>query len=518
MLKIVTSAQMREMDRKTIEELGIPGVVLMENAGTGVSQLVNSMAQAQPHRVYVLCGKGNNGGDGYVIARHLWDSGYSVCIIVIGEEKEIKGDAKINFEVVKKLGIEYHFASSVRDLKKCTREEPDLIIDALLGTGITGAVHGFMKEAIEYINKFDCPVVSVDIPSGLNADLPVAEGEAVRADATVTMALPKRCHIFFPSRSFVGNLHIVDIGIPNSIKNSETVKMQLVEKSDVNLPVRASDTHKYQCGKVAVLAGSPGYTGAASLTCEAALRIGAGLIILGIPGILNPILENKLTEVITKPYHSGKSSYLVSSDDPEIQDLLDWCDVLAIGPGLGRSEETQQSIIEILEKFGKPAVIDADALFALANHPGSLTNPHPNWILTPHHGEFYRLLENIDKHDFKKNYISLAQEFASQRQLVMLLKGAPSLVAAPDGQIYVNSTGNPGLASGGTGDVLTGFVAGLMVQGLKPVDASIAANFLHGLCADELIERTTEYSLTAGDLVDNIGKILKKNFLQEGSE
>jgi hydroxyethylthiazole kinase-like uncharacterized protein yjeF len=365
-----------------------------------------------------------------------------------------------------------------------------------------------MQEVIKYINSLKAFTFAVDVPSVLNADIPVVEGETVRANVTATMALPKRCHIFCPARSYVGDLHIIDIGIPNSIKNSSTVKIQLIEKKDIHLPERDIDTHKYQCGKVAVLAGSTGYTGAAALTAQGALHIGAGLVILGIPGILNQILEAKLTEVITKPYFLGRSGHLTSADDPDIIDLLDWCDVLAIGPGLGRIEETQRSVIDILTGFKKPTVIDADALFALAQQPSMLKKPHPNWILTPHHGEFLRFFNGISKSDFQRDIIGLAQDFAQKNELVLLLKGAPSMVVSPDGQVYVNSTGNSGLASGGTGDVLTGFVAGLVAQGLDLVESGITANYLHGACADIIKKDKTEYALTAGDLIVKIGDIL----------
>jgi hydroxyethylthiazole kinase-like uncharacterized protein yjeF len=511
MIKIVTSAEMRKIDRMTIEEVGIPGAVLMERAGLGCFEVLKKyLCHLKDPLVYIFCGKGNNGGDGFVIARYLWDMGIRIKILIVGKEKDIKNDAKINFDILKMLKLPYQFIDSLPELKKITKVPPDVVIDALLGTGITGPVYGFMQEVIKYINRLNVFTFAVDIPSGLNVDIPIVEGEAVRANVTATMALPKRCHIFYPAKSQVGDLHLVDIGIPHSVGNSNTVKIQLIEKRDIHLPERAIDAHKYECGKVAVLAGSTGYTGAAALTAQGALHIGAGLVILGIPGILNSVLETKLTEVITKPYFLGRSGHLTSADDPDIIDLLDWCDVLAIGPGLGRMEETQRSVIDILTGVKKPTVIDADALFALAQEPLLLKTSHPNWILTPHHGEFLRFLAGISKSDFRRDIISLAQKFAEKNELVLLLKGAPSLVASPDGQVYVNSTGNSGLASGGTGDVLTGFVAGLVGQGLDLVESSITANYLHGACADIIKKDKTEYALTAGDLIVKIGDILKE--------
>lgn len=517
MIKIVTSSEMREMDRHTIQDLGVPGVVLMENAGVGTFRVIRQLLENTAHpEVWVFCGKGNNGGDGFVIARHLWDAGNDVRVFIIGNENDLKGDALINFRIVKNFGIAHQFIKSIDQLPDPEEYAPALIVDALLGTGIKGAVKGFMKEVIGYINDCYAPVVAVDVPSGLNADSPTVAGEAVQADVTVTMGLPKHCHVFYPAREYVGELFIADIGIPHTVRNSNNVMVQMVEKSDIFLPLREPDTHKYRVGKVAVLAGSAGYTGAASLTAEAALKMGAGLVILGIPESLNPILETKLTEVITRPLPAADKSHLIPESLNEVNALLDWCDVLAIGPGLGRTPETIETIREILSKFDKPAVIDADALFAISQHPEILKGEHPNWVLTPHHGEFLRLLIGVGKEELENNFVGLARQFTRDRKVNLLLKGAPSLMVGTDGQVYVNSTGNAGLASGGTGDVLTGLVAGLMVQGMSPVMAGYTANYLHGLVADEVIGQETIYSLTAGDLITYLGRTLKKHFLEPG--
>ncbi len=511
MLKVVSSRQMREMDRHTIEDLGVPGVVLMENAGVGTYRVIQELLSEVPDPlVYVFSGKGNNGGDGFVVARHLWDAGVRVKVIIAGSEADLKGDALINYRIVRNFEIPVLFVQDEAALQKATEEVPDLIVDALLGTGIQGVVRGFMKTVIEHINRLSAPVVAVDVPSGVNADLPVVEGEAVRAVATVTMALPKPCHLFYPARQYVGELFIADIGIPHTVRQSREVHFQLVEAADIRLPVRQPDAHKYRVGKVAVLAGSPGYTGAAALCADAALRMGAGLVILGVPEELNPILETKLTEVITRPYPTGGAAFLNEHSRQVVEELLEWCDVLAIGPGLGRSEDTRKQVVEILQQFDKPAVLDADALFALAQHPELLEQPHPQWVLTPHHGEFQRFLPKVDRETFRKEFPQLAQQFAREKQVTLLLKGAPSLVAAPDGEVYINPTGNAGLASGGTGDVLTGLVAGLLAQGMEPVPAAYTANYLHGYAADKFVEAHSQYTLTAGELISQLNVVLKE--------
>jgi hydroxyethylthiazole kinase-like uncharacterized protein yjeF len=513
MIKVVSSQEMRELDKYTIEKIAIPGMVLMENAAKATFQVIEKILADEPtSRVAVFCGKGNNGGDGFVIGRYLWNMGAEVKIFLVGEETDLKGDAKHNFNIIKKLGLDISFLSKKSELSRILKSPPDLVIDALLGTGISGAVYGFMKDVIDLINQLPCPVIAVDIPSGLNSDTAAVNGVAVQAEVTVTMALPKYCHVFYPAKSFVGDLYIADIGIPNSVTDSFNLRVQIIEKSDIVLPPRPADTHKYRCGKVAVLAGSKGYTGAAALTSEAALKAGAGLIVLGIPDELNPILEMKLTEVITKPYRNSSFS---DPAETAISELLDWCDVLAIGPGLGRTVSTQQAIINLLKSFRKPAVIDADALFALSQFPELLKRPHGKWILTPHHGEFMRFFRELAKSEFQSHFVQLAQEFAQKFRLTLLLKGAPSLVASPDGNVFVNSTGNSGLASGGTGDVLTGLVAGLWAQGLEPASAAFTANYLHGLCADDIAAERTAYALTAGDIIETYGATLKKHFYQQ---
>jgi len=521
MIKVVTAEEMREIDRYSIKEVGVPGVVLMENAGAETAQVILDLVNdVENPLVHIFCGKGNNGGDGFVIARHLSNNGLDVAILNLVAEKEIKGDALINHKIIKNMGVPIKFISKSADLAKYEEyEAPDIIVDALLGTGIKGAVRGFVKEVIDFINDLDIPVVSVDLPSGLDANTGDVEGSVIGADVTVTMALPKRCHLFYPARNFVGDLFIADIGMPESVTSEEAVKVLWIEEEDIQMPYRSPNAHKYQFGRVAILAGSPGYTGAAALAAQAALKIGAGMVILGTPIGLNPILEQKLTEVITRPLPETGSHTIGKISLPAIQELLDWCDILAIGPGLGRSQEVQETIIQILKVFAKPAVIDADALFALANHSAILKKKtHPNWILTPHTGEFLRFLPNETTDSISAIPIELAQQFASNHKLNLILKGAPSLAADPDGNVYINSTGNSGLATGGSGDVLTGMVAGLLAQKQTAIEAAYTANFLHGFIADYIADEETPQTLVAGDLITNMGTALKIFELQSGIE
>lgn len=513
MIKVVTAAEMREKDRYTIEDIGVPGVVLMENAGRAVSRVILSKLEGVTDPlVYVFCGKGNNGGDGFVVARHLWNEGVYVRVFCTEAEDQISGDARVNYNILKNMKLPIEFIRSLDDVHELENEPPDMLVDALLGTGIKGAVKGFTGELIDFINQnIETTVVAVDLPSGLNASTPEVAGSAIRANITVTMALPKRCHTLYPAKNYVGELYIADIGIPPFVLSQDHVKVEMLEDRDIVLPFRYPDSHKYDCGKVGILAGSKGYTGAAALAAQAAMKTGAGLVVLGVPESLNPVMEQKLTEVITRPLPETPDQTVGKVSLPAIEELLAWSDVLAIGPGLGRSKAVQEIVITILKQFDKPVVIDADALWALANHPEILkAAPHPNWILTPHLGEFLRFFPAESKESLSRQRIEKAQEFAAEHGLTLLLKGAPSLVAMPDRRVYLNPTGNAGLASGGTGDVLTGFIAGLLAQQYDPDEAAYTANFIHGYTADYVVKKETIYTLLAGDLITNFGAALNE--------
>ena len=516
MIKVVTATEMREKDRFTIEDIGVPGVVLMENAGRAAFRIIqNELNDVPDPLVYIFCGKGNNGGDGFVVARHLWNEGIYVRVFCIVDTSSLSGDAMTNYQIIKNMNIPVEFVKTIDDIREIENEPPDILVDALLGTGIKGPASGFSRDVIDFINKnLETQVLSIDIPSGLNASSPEVSGSAIRANYTVAMALPKRCHTLYPAKNYVGELYIADIGIPPFVQNNDDVKVDMLEERDIVLPFRYPDAHKYECGKVGVLAGSKGYTGAAYLTAQASMKIGAGLVVLGVPESLNPLMEQKLTEVITRPLPETKEQTVSRNSLSEIQELMKWSDVLAIGPGLGRTEKVQDVVISVLKEFDKPVVIDADALFALANNPKLLSKePHPNWILTPHLGEFVRFFPDESKESITEHRIERAQEFASKNGLTLLLKGAPSLVAMPDGRVYLNPTGNPGLASGGSGDVLTGFIAGLLAQGFDADEAAFTANFFHGYIADFMLEKETTYSLLAGDLIKNLGPALN-NYLK----
>jgi NAD(P)H-hydrate epimerase len=511
MIKVVSNSEMRQLDEFTINEVKIPGLVLMENAGLKSAQIIQKHIEPKKLNgiVYIFCGKGNNGGDGYVIARQLFDEGYNVLIYSIGDPNLLKGDALTNFIACRNLKITIRQFISKKEIKKL--QKPIIIIDALLGTGIKGPVSGIYEEVIQYINKQNVPVAAIDIPSGLNGDSALPPGFAIDANFTITMALPKRAHIFFPAKTHVGDLFTVKIGIPEFKIQSKNLKLNLIEKNDIKLPVLKANTHKYSSGKLFVLAGSPGMTGAAYLSAAGALRTGIGLINIGIPKSLNEIMEKKITEALTVPLPETSDGSFSREGLKSIQSKIDWADAVLIGPGVGREPETMEVIIEtikICKNKNKQTLIDADALFALSEFPGIINKLNSKFVLTPHYGEFLRL-SGYDKNDLINTPWELLQNYLTDKKIVVNLKGTPSIVGKGDGQIFINPTGNQGLAKGGSGDVLSGIIAGLMGRGIHTLDASISGNYIHGIAADNLITKKGMVAMLPSDLLDELPEIIK---------
>jgi NAD(P)H-hydrate epimerase len=504
MIKIVSNEQMRAMDTQTINALGVPGIVLMENAGRQTYEYIIEFISDLniKGRIDIYCGKGNNGGDGYVIARHFFNNGYPVQILSIGNPEKLSGDAKTNYIICKNYKIPVEVIDSYKQLPKY--KSSGIIVDALLGTGIKGKIEGLFKDVIDFINQSGLPVVSVDIPSGINGDSPKVSGSVINADLTVTMALPKRAHLFYPAKKYVGLLEIADIGMPEDVKNSDTVTLNQVEFSDLKLPVSEDDAHKYTSGKLFILAGSQGMTGAAALTASAALRTGVGLVNIGIPQSLNTVMEIKITEGLTVPLAETLERTIAKDALPGIKDRISWADAVILGPGCGRSEETLETLRESIHyclETDTPTLIDADGLFALAEDKELCRGLTSNFLLTPHHGEFLRLM-STDKEKIQTQPWQCLEEYLIDKKLIINLKGSPSMVGTPDGQIYINPTGNASLAKGGSGDVLAGIIGGFIARGLDPVEAAITGNYYHGKAADLLLSSQPAMSILPSDLLD----------------
>jgi len=506
-MKIVTSNEMRELDRRTIEEIGIPGVVLMENAGRGAADaLVRHYADLAPGPVVVFAGKGNNGGDGYVIARRLLDRGWNVRTVVLASKESIGGDALVNLDALLKCGGYVLFAPDEASLLRAISGNDDarIIVDALLGTGLSNDVTGLYAIAIDAINEQALPVVAVDIPSGIDASCGRVLGRAVQADLTATFAFPKLGHLVHPGASHVGHLETVDIGIPSMLTAGFPFTHKLVDAAEAAplLPPRPVTGHKGTFGHLLVVAGSTGKSGAAAMTAEGGLRIGAGLVTVACPASLNAALEVKLTEAMTVPLDEIDGALSLQCIEL-LRGLWDGKACVAVGPGLGRFEETAALVRHVVRESPIPLVIDADGLNAVAEHPDILHERPAPTVLTPHPGEMARIMD-MTVADVEFDRVALARRFAQQYGVVLVLKGAPTVTALPDGAVVLNGSGNPALASGGTGDVLTGLIAGLITQGVSTPSAAVLGVYLHGLAADRIAERLGTSGMLATDLLREI--------------
>lgn len=498
---VCTAQEIRSIDRRVIEEVGIPGMVLMERAGILAAEIgADLLAECGGESVAIFCGRGNNGGDGFVVARELTKRGFSVQIFLFGDPDTLSGDAFQNYVIVSKLGISITVINSEQELPKC-RITVDLVVDALLGTGGAGPVKEIIGGAIRIINEMQCSVLSIDLPSGVNTDTGECLGECVHADSTVTMGLLKRGLCLPPGREYAGRVYIADIGFPQSAIDVEKISTFQPDDDDILLlfPTRESTCNKTQAGKILILAGSQGLTGAAALSSEGAMRAGAGLVLLGIPKSLNPIVEIKLTETMTLPLPETSEMTLSFAAKQPILDRISWATVVAMGPGLSRHEETKKLVRQLVKEIQLPMVLDADALYALSPYKKYFPLIEVPVVITPHEGEFSRLMD-LPIEQVRAGRIEISRKAAELLRVTVVLKGSPTIVASPFGTVCINPTGNAGMATGGVGDVLTGIIAGFMGQGLDPFSAAVVGVYLHGRAGDILSEKTGELGLLASDL------------------
>lgn len=512
MIPIASTAQMRECDRITIEELGLPGLVLMENASRSVAFEILEWFGDDPSAriVWIVCGKGNNGGDGFAVARHLKNAGITVYVTLLGDSEGLKGDAKFNCELFRQLGGEIFEISGKKGVEP-PPNSPDLIVDALLGTGFTGSVRGKYAAAIEMINDMVARIVAVDIPSGVEGDSGSVNGPAIEADVTVTFGLLKQGLVLPPGRELAGDVIVADIGIPPETVNQQSIRQLMVDESDVrrHLPHRKITAHKGDAGHVYLLAGAPGLTGAAAMSAKAAMRTGAGLVVVGVPCSLNPVLETKLDEAMTQPLPETGTGCLSSEAVNSAVMRIKWAHAVAIGPGLGQDPDTLILLENLLPEITQPLVLDADGLNHIANKPALLESLPEGTILTPHPGELARLT-GLTTGSILSNRIETAREWAAEWRVVLVLKGSPTVTASPDGTVYINSTGNPGMATGGSGDVLTGIIASLAAQGIDSTTAAWMGVYLHGVAGDIAKEDRGVHGMVAGDIIDSLPGVIKK--------
>lgn len=507
-MRLATAAEMRELDQRTIKEYGIPGIVLMENAGRGAVQAMADAWGPVAGRKYVIfCGKGNNGGDGLVMARHLANMGAEARVRLFSEE--MKGDAAVNLASARKMGIDIKTVS--KGLKAETSEvrHADAVIDAIFGTGLSSEAGKPYSAVIDLINANAKRVLSVDMPSGVDSDKGRIMGAAVRADVTATFGLPKRGLYMYPGAQLAGNVRVIDISIPAGAVESSAIPARLLTRSVMRLlPERKPDSNKGAYGHLFILAGSVGKTGAGVMAAQAAARAGAGLVTVGVPESLNDIFEEKLTEEMTLPLPETAGRSLSSKAIDRILENLNGKTALAIGPGISVDPDTARLVAELLPKVKIPVLIDADGLNILSINDDPLKEAKAPVVLTPHPGEMGRLLGVLAR-EVQADRPKAAAELAEQYGVTVVLKGARTLIARPDGRFYVNPTGNAGMATGGTGDVLSGIIGSFMAQGLDVTDASMLGVYVHGVSGDIAACENGQAGLIAGDLVRALPESLK---------
>jgi hydroxyethylthiazole kinase-like uncharacterized protein yjeF len=504
---LLKASEMKEADRYTIEEIGIPGIVLMENAGMAVVRALDEAFPPEDQRkVLVFCGKGNNGGDGFVIARHLFLSGDDVEVLLLSEKEQLGGDAAANMKIADSLGIPITEITKIADFEKTgiSLNDSDVIIDALLGTGIQKAAEGLYAYIIELINGSVSFIVSVDLPSGLPTDAGDLIGPAIEADLTVTFGYPKICHVLPPAENQCGELVIADICIPEEAVKFEKGRREVItaESLDGIIQPRLPDSHKGDYGHLLVVAGSMGKLGASVMAARSASKSGAGLVTVAAPSVCVPVIQSKLTEEMAFPLDDDGKGILLDINAAQFP-LMGNYTAYAVGPGVGSEEETFRFIRKLLSAIPVPAVIDADGLNALAGHLELFNNVKVPLILTPHPGEFARLT-GLDVSSIQKNRLDTAADFARKWNVYLVLKGNRTIIASPGGDVYVNLTGNPGMAKGGSGDVLTGIIGGLLATGVSPLDAARLGVYLHGLAGDIAVKTRNETCLSAGDLIETL--------------
>lgn len=508
-MRVLNGGQMREADRRTIEEIGLPSAVLMENAGRQVVGAIESRFEdlAGMH-VAVLCGPGNNGGDGFVVARTLQEHGISTGVYLVGQAASVRGDARVNLDVLRQLSIDVvEIADAAAwELHGTDVLGADLIVDALFGTGLRAPLEGLAETIVADVNSTDCPVVAVDLPSGLSADTPEVTGPAMEAVLTVTLAAPKLPLVLPPAEALAGQLVIAEIGIPESVIDAlDGPRVDLLTREAVRglVEPRSPESHKGDYGRVLLVAGSRGKTGAAHLAATAALRSGAGLVTVATPASSLPALAGLGAEYMTEPLEETPDGTVAWESLDHVLSLQ--ADVIAIGPGLGRSAATAAFVQGLVERAGVPLVLDADGLNAFAGEADRLLGRDGvDVIITPHPGEMARLC-GLSVEEVQASRLTVARDFAATHRVHVVLKGHRTVIATPEGRTYINLTGNAGMATGGTGDVLTGMTAAWAGQLLDAEAAARLAVYLHGLAGDLAEADEGEVALVAGDLVARLG-------------
>lgn len=501
-MKLVTREQMRACDEEAINKYQIPSVLLMEQAAYSVFKCVDEL---DPGQVTIVCGSGNNGGDGLALARQLfvW-SKHQVKVVVMCPQEHLSEDAKVYYCICKSMSIpvvEYNSKAYENNLI----EEADYVVDALFGTGLARPITGAYYHVIEVINRSKKPVISIDMPSGICANTGKILGIAVEAWKTITFALPKIGLYTYPGTMYAGEVVCQEIGIPKQVLEATSTHIYAITPEWVKccLPKRPMRSNKGTYGKVLVIGGQRGMSGAITLAAQSAMKIGAGIVTAAVPKSIHQIIENKLTEVMSIPL-SDIGGKLGIDAITELEEPLKQCQVIVIGPGMGRSAELRTILAEIL-KTDKPCIIDADGLFALKEHLGMLEKRQAPVIITPHPGELGRLID-VPIEALLEEPIAYTEEFAKKYGVTVVFKIERTIISNGT-KTLINTTGNPGLAKGGSGDVLAGMIGGMLAQGIQPLDAAMIGVYVHGRAADVLVARKSIYTLLPSDLIEELDQI-----------
>ncbi len=503
-MKVVSGEQMRSIENRVFERYGVSSSIVMELAGRQVAVVAQRMLQERPGPAVVVCGKGNNGGDGLVAARWLRHWGYNVSAVVWSLFDDLPGDASTALHAARMAGVPILMPAQAHD----ALQNAALVIDAVLGTGVVGSARGQAAEAIKLINAASRPVLAVDMPSGIATDTGRVDGPAVRADVTVTFGLPKLGLFQYPGADLAGKVIVVDIGLSHPAVEQEEIAVELTRSAMVRdwLPTYSRDAHKGTRGRVLVAAGSRGMTGAAALAGEAALRVGAGLVTVASPEHSQPVVAAIRPEFMTLAIpESPDGGFALEAADFFLRHATK-ADALAVGPGLGTDPQTQQFARAVVAAANAPLVLDADAIKAFAGRPELLADCPVPLVLTPHPGEMAHLL-GLSVEAVQADRFAAVRRAADVTKSVVLLKGAYTLIAEPGGDVYINPTGNRALGTGGSGDVLTGIIAGLLAQGLGAPEAASVGAFIHGMAGDRLADRIGYDGVLASDLASELPSV-----------
>jgi hydroxyethylthiazole kinase-like uncharacterized protein yjeF len=513
-MEILSAEQMRRADARAIDDHGIPSLTLMETAGRGVAEaLVREIPRLADRPVVICCGKGNNGGDGLVVARHLARLGVTPRVVLAARGGDLAADAAVNLTRARDAGLAIEELSDDPVSRQLfpAPDEDTVVIDALLGTGVKGGARGLTARVIEQINHVRGTVVAIDLPSGVDADAGSLPGPAVRADLTWTLCRPKPCLVLEPAASLAGRWQVLDIGIPDAAVGAEHADLEWLDEAAAAalLPIRPRDAHKGMMGHLLALAGSRGKSGAAVLLARAALRSGVGLVTLGTPRCVQPVVAAAQPELMTEPLAETRAGTLGRAALVAVLKLAASRDALAVGPGLGTDAGARGLVHELIKKRSLPCVLDADGLTAFGSdhrpRVGLLAGAHP-LVLTPHPGEAARLLGSTSA-GVQSDRLSSVRQLSRNTGAVVVLKGHRSLIAHPDGRVAFNATGNAGMATAGMGDALTGVVGSLLARGLSGFDAARLGTYVHGAAGDLVAARFGEDGMIAGDLIDALPRV-----------